>query len=431
DLPILSLMWNTYDGWDGCEEDQEEILEMAIQHSMRFRSINLRLLHNDPFEFRSLLEGPTMALASLIVEVIRNGDPGEDGLEEFVLSQGAPLELLILDDTSLNFDSPRLSGLRIIILSRAAVPNSLDVLLQVLSVTQRLEQLSLSDKRRVGELLAPGPQVTLGRLKRLTLEDMSSDYCAAILCSIYAPVSSRVHVSDVRWREGHEPLDRLIWQTGNRQTAALLGLHQRSDTRGLTISISAKSEFVEISVREPEETGTRRFEFERTQASQMVKLLGEFFSGIRGYTPIDLVISTNIPQSDPFDLGPWSRGLESLELWSSIACLHAMEQLAQRTVTPAVSEATTSTATAQDWMCPNLQSITFNITETELQRNLHVAALLSLVRTRWSQTDGDPMPAIQPTNFIIIFNNSDCEELKDVEIEVQNVVLSFVFQSRR
>ncbi|KAG8924012.1 hypothetical protein FRC01_012058 [Tulasnella sp. 417] len=314
-------MWNTYDGWDGCEEEQEEILEIAVQNSMRFSSINLRLSHDDPFKIRSLLEGQTPALNSLTVDVVRKGDPGEDGLEDFVLSQGARLEVLVLNDTSLNFDSPRLSGLRIIILSRAAVPNSLGVLLQVLSVTQRLEQLSLSDKKRVGEPLVPGPQVTLGHLKRLTLEHMTSNYCSATLCSIYAPVSSHVRVSDVGWSEGYEPLDRRIWQTGNSQTAALLGLHQPSDTRGLKISISAKSEFVEISVREQEETGTRRFEFERTQASDMVKLLGEFFSGIPGYTPIDLTISTTIPRSDPFDLAPWSGGLESLELWSSFACL--------------------------------------------------------------------------------------------------------------
>ncbi|KAG8924008.1 hypothetical protein FRC01_012054 [Tulasnella sp. 417] len=433
DLPILSLIWDTYDGWDGRDEEQEEILEMAVQNSMRFRSINLRLSRGDPFKIRSLLEGPTPALEALRVEVSRKDSPGEDGLEEFVLSQGGPLESLELDDTSLNFDSPRLSGLRILTLSRSAVPNSLDVLLQVLSVTQRLEQLSLSDKRRVGGPLAPGPQVTLGRLKRLTIDDITSNYGAAILCSIYAPVSSHVRVSDSRWSGRHEPLDRLIWRTGNSQTAALLGLHQRSDMPVLLISITAEFSLLKICVYEQEGDGPRFFNFERPPASQMVSLLGEFFSGIPSYPPIDLTISTDIPRSDPFDLTPWSGRLKSLVLSCSFSCLRAMEQLAQRTVTPTASETVRSVTAAEDWMCPNLKSITFYIMGSELsiQRKLYLAALLSLVRTRWSQTDGGPIPAIQPTKFAIDCDGRDFKELKDVEIEVQNVVPSFVFQSRR
>ncbi|KAG8922174.1 hypothetical protein FRC01_014371, partial [Tulasnella sp. 417] len=264
-LPILTLIWNTVEYYDDTPEGYEEyteILGMAGQNSARFRSIYLRVSSDvGHFNIWQLLEGPTTALEALTVEVVTNGGGGEDELVKFVLSKGAPLKYLNLDDISLNFNSPRLSGLVILSLSRAAVPNSLDVLLQLLSATQRLEQLKLCEKQEISEPVGPGSQVTLGHLKELAIEELASEYCTALLSSIYTPVCSRVHVSDSQWGEA-EQLDSLIWQTGNSRTAALLGLTQQSYTSDQRICISAASGEVRIRFSKQQADSGRFFLFE-------------------------------------------------------------------------------------------------------------------------------------------------------------------------
>ncbi|KAG8912515.1 hypothetical protein FRC01_005066, partial [Tulasnella sp. 417] len=433
-LPILSFIWNTADysdDSDGSEEHEgyEGILELAIQNSMRFKSMDLRVWSDGPFDIRPLLEGPTPALEALTVIVYRY--VGEDGLGEVVLSEGAPLKFVELLNISLNFDSPRLSGLVTLSLSGTAVPNSLDTLLQGLSATQLLEQLTIRGNSGIGEPVAPGPQVTFRHLMELHIEEITKDYCAAFLSSIYAPACSRVYVSDTGWTEGNHPLDPHIWKPGNPQTAALLGLNQERETQVLRISVATRPGVVSIRVHEGEGNAPRFLEFGRPQVSEMVTLLGEFFSDIPFYPPIYLTLLNDILPNDPFDLTPWSARLESLELSSSNACLRTMEQLVRRMVAPIEGETLTSATRAEDWMCPNLQSITFYDMETELERNLDVAALLSLVRTRWSQTDGGPIPANKPAKFVIYCTNPDCESLRDVEIQVQEVVPTFAFRRSR
>ncbi|KAG8938370.1 hypothetical protein FRC00_000222, partial [Tulasnella sp. 408] len=230
-LPILSLDWNTTKGYD--EENHEKILELAIQNSTRLKSMELQVLSHNPLEVWPLLESPTPALEALTVEVDKDTAPDEDGFGEFVLSEGAPLRRLVLHDVSLNFDSPRLSGLITLSLYRSAVPTSLNTLLQVLSATQRLEWLALGDKGRIEEALAPDRQVTLDHLKTLRIENITNKYCAAFLISIYTPVCSYVHVGDSFWRDDTDLLDPLIWQPGNTQTAALLGFQPQLDARVL------------------------------------------------------------------------------------------------------------------------------------------------------------------------------------------------------
>ncbi|KAG8918512.1 hypothetical protein FRC00_012406, partial [Tulasnella sp. 408] len=242
-LPILSFSWTTVYGYKDYQA-HEEILEMAIQNSTRFKSIALRVSSDDPFPIESLLEGPTPALEALTVEV-DNDQEGEGGFREFILSEGAPLKQLALSDVSFNFDSPRLSGLVTLSLREFAIP-SLPRLLQVLSLTQQLEELTLGENTWIGESVAPGPQITLGHLKQLRIEDIASQYCAALLISIYNPICSRVYVSDGVWDEGTDLLDPLIWQPGNTRRAALLGLHQQPDARVFGISIEVETFTVNI-----------------------------------------------------------------------------------------------------------------------------------------------------------------------------------------
>lgn len=115
------------------------------------------------------------------------------GYGQFALSEGAPLKYLVLHDVSLNYDSPRFPGLFTLHLSRAAAPNSLETLLQILSGTSRLEQLVVGQKKRiVGQAAEPGQRITLEYLKELKITDVANGYCAALLTSIYTRPASEL-----------------------------------------------------------------------------------------------------------------------------------------------------------------------------------------------------------------------------------------------
>ncbi|KAG9034259.1 hypothetical protein FS837_002251 [Tulasnella sp. UAMH 9824] len=423
DLPILSFDWNTADG-QGYQNKRKEILEIALQNSTRFTLMKFQVSSSDPIEIRPLLKAATPMLKTLTVEVGKGSVARGAGLGAFVISDGVSLKHLALHDTSLNFDSPRLSGLITLSLYRSAVPTSVSTLLQVLSATQRLEELALGENGRIGQPVAPGPQVTLGHLKELKIEDITNHYCAALLSSICTPVCSCVYVRDSRRREGTDTLDPLIWQSGNTQTATLLGLDQQSDTRVLGISITAKYGVVVIQVREQGGGSGRFFSFVRPHPWELLNLLGHFLSDIPFSPPVDLTISSGMPHGDSFNLTPWSSLLESLGLSDPKACLRALEQLAQRTAAPNASERGTNATQVEDWVCPNLQYITLYIRDIESQRE----SLLSLVRKRWSGTESGVAPANPPSEFEIICPRSGYKELRELELEVQKVVPSFVFR---
>ncbi|KAG8911422.1 hypothetical protein FRC00_006527 [Tulasnella sp. 408] len=424
-LPILSFDWNTANGQDHYQEKRKEILEIALQNSTRFTLMKFQVSSGDPLEIRPLLEAPTPMLKNLTVEVGKGAVDRGVGFEGFVISDGVPLKHLVLHDISLNFDSPRLSGLITLSLYRSAVPTSLPNLLQVLSATQRLEELTLGENGQwIGESIALGPQVTLGHLKELKVEDITNHYCATLLSSICTPICSRVYVRDSRQSDGTDPLDPLIWQPGNTQTATLLGLGQQSDTRVLGISITAKYGVVIIHVREQGGSDGRFFSFTRPQPWELLKLLGQFLNDIPFGPPVDLTISGGMALGNSFDLAPWGFLLKSLGLSNPTACVRVLEQLAQRTAVPSASERGTNATQVEDWVCPNLQYITLYNMDIESQRE----SLLSLVRKRWSGTESGVAPANPPSGFEIICPRSVYKDLRELELEVQKVVPAFVFR---
>ncbi|KAG8918795.1 hypothetical protein FRC01_001648 [Tulasnella sp. 417] len=431
-LPILALEWDTLGVFYGLKKEHKEILEMLIHSSTTFKSMNFQVSFGDAFDIRPLLESETPALDTLTVYVDAGSEAEEDGFEnfKFALSAGAPLKHLVLDDVSLNFDSPRLSGLITLYLRRNAIPTSFATLLQVLSATQRLEQLRLQEMWSVHEHVDLGPQITLGHLKGLKIEDITHEYSAALLGSIFTPICSGVDVNDSWWGEATGPLDTFLWQPGNTQTAALLGLNAPSDRRPRGISIFVEHQVVQIRVHERQGQDSRFFEFDRPRPAEMVKLLRDFFSVVPFCPPISLTIWGGTAPSDAFDLTGWSALLSSLRLSDENFCLRVLEQLAQRTAVSDSRETGASTTRVGDWICPNLRYIRLDIPEIDSQRDSHVVALLALVRKRWSKADDGPGPANQPTQFDIFCTNPDYQELRDVKVEVRKVVPSFGFRQR-
>ncbi|KAG8906431.1 hypothetical protein FRC01_008024, partial [Tulasnella sp. 417] len=196
--------------------------------------MNLQIWTQDMDQFIwSLLESTTTALESLTIDA--RGARASD----VILSDGAPLKHLSLEDISLNFDSERLSGLVILSLYGSAVPHSLEDLIQVLEgAAAQLEELSIGHSSS-GAAYRPSSSITFPRLKNIKLEEISNSYSTALVATIYAPACSKIRVqeSDFQNHGPSEILDAAIWKPGNNQVAAFLGLDSGSEPRALQIFI--------------------------------------------------------------------------------------------------------------------------------------------------------------------------------------------------
>ncbi|KAG8924009.1 hypothetical protein FRC01_012055 [Tulasnella sp. 417] len=419
--PTLSFRWH----WahPRSEKTGKEILEMAVANSARFKSMEIELRQEDSFDsIRRLLDAPTTALESLRLQADKYGHvQSGDGLGRFVLSEGAPLLHLDLHHVSLNYDSPRFSGLVTLRLDKSALPVSVEVLVRMLSIASHLEHLELSRPtrmRRVEQGVWPPPRlINLPCLTYFTMSDIPRSYCAALLSSIYAPTPRcYIEVEDKSFNDSVEQLDAILWQPGSSQMAALLGANDDSDSSRV-VAVTANNREVIVRVDDRGYYGRRTFTFQRPGGSTLVKLIGEYVHHVPMSFELVLALFNPMVQHGPLDLTPWSNHLMSLMISYPIASLSALEQLGYRTVPSG-----TGTAAMEDWLCPSLLYISLNMIPTdEVERRTNVSALLSLIKKRWSGEDGLP-PAIQPKNFEIVCSHSAHPHLQEVEAKVQKTV---------
>ncbi|KAG9047244.1 hypothetical protein FS837_002717 [Tulasnella sp. UAMH 9824] len=347
-------------------KEGEEILEMAVANSARFKSMEITVRQEDSFDsIRRLLNSPSTALEHLQIETDNKHalEDRSDGLGTFVLSEGVPLKYLDLHQVSLNYESPRFSGLFTLRLDRSAVPTSVVLLVQMLSITSQLETLELSRPTRMTRveqgIWPPSPLANLPCLSFFFITRVPRSYCAALLSSLYAPASRcYVEIEDISINDPVEELDAILWQPGSSPMAALLGAYDDTDP------------------------------------SRRIDITGERHQ---------VVIRVN-------DHGCY-------------ACLSVLEQLGQRTASSRINPGT-ETAEMEDWMCPGLLYIGLDIPTDEAERRTHVSALLSLIKKRWSG-DGGLAPARQPGRLEIMCSRSSHAYLQEVAKQVQKTVPSF------
>ncbi|KAG8922172.1 hypothetical protein FRC01_014369 [Tulasnella sp. 417] len=422
-LPILSFRWNLRGAYDRNIE-KIETLRMVYRHSSRFKSMRFQVCDEDKNNIRSLLESTTTSLERLTVQ------GWHTDIGDFTLSDGVPLKYLYLEDVSYGFGSQRLSGLVILRLYRESIPHSLKELIRVLEgAAAQLEELTICRSGSRAEY-QPSSSITLPRLKEIHLERIPNSYSTALIATIYAPTCSDISVGEWDPQDPQDPqdpgpshiLDAAIWQPGNTQAAAFLGLHSGSDPRALQIVIEVAGVAIRIKVYEH---GAQRtsFYFIRRQPWRLIKLIREFFFHHPSPLSISLDIGERELEQGPLDLIPWSGHLEALSLWYHDDSLKALEQLGQRTAAPNWS----GMETMEDWVCPDLRSIMLRIPEEEDKRALHVAALRLLVQKRWSGAGHGLAPASQPTRFDITCTPPSYEELQTVEAEIRETVPCFTF----
>ncbi|KAG8942803.1 hypothetical protein FRC04_003498 [Tulasnella sp. 424] len=381
-LPI-SLIWDN----TGYESEQPElagILELAVQNSVRLKSIEMTVPKPSELNAKGLLESSMPHLEKLQVKTV--WVPYSEGvlLEEFELMDGPPLREVSLDGMGLSsWSSPRLSGLVALDLTKPRQPPSVEQLLAILSNSTQLERLKLRQWYRSGtspwKPLSDRP-ITLPYLKDFDVQYIDPPYFVALLTSVYTPSTRSVTINpNLRDSDGN-PLEE-VFALGADQLTALLGLANSGsqspstpmpinisvDTFELQIERSGNNEARKISIRLGEE-----------QCAQAASLLGQLFLALPHSPEVELSIDTAASwRFEALDLLPWSRSLRKLSVHCAVICRAVVKQLAQRTVDP------TEGVTA--WVCPNLASIDLCYLHSAAEvAELDGVALETLVRARWS-----------------------------------------------
>lgn len=221
------------------------------------------------------------------------------------------------------------------------------------------------------------------------------------------------------------PLHMAAWKHPNSCPSRI---KSKSYPKLLGESVTATGYEVLIRLREAAGYSPRIFTFKRFQPSRMVKLLCEIYHYFPFCLLLDLILFSPLAECDLPDLALYGYHLDSSSLSYSAACSSALEQLAQHTGAPAISGIGTGTITEEGWMRPNLLYIELRIPEDEEPPALRVAALLSLVRKRWSGADSGLAPATRPDRFEIGCTLWSYTKLTKVEKEVQWIAPRFAFR---
>ncbi|KAG8913083.1 hypothetical protein FRC01_004752 [Tulasnella sp. 417] len=400
--------------------DPTKVLGLAIENSMRIKSINVYSLTRNDSDLRRLLEAPTPILETLRV-VSEDFVVGEttDGDPDFVLSDGSQLKHLSFRDITTLLDSPRLSNLMTLSLETSAVPDSLQLLLGILSGSQRLEVLHIRDKERSLEEYQAEDQVVLPHLRELVLSQVANIYVAAFLASVYTPSCSHVEVKDKREilesdSEAVRALDSMIWRPGNDQGVVLLGgTDSHMISRSLDISI-ASSRIVVDSLDE-----RCRLEFNRLDITEIVARLSTTLSQMPSLPVLHLQhVGTGLEEPSFADLLPWNGMLDSLLVKGRGRCLSVIRQLSEQQVLP-------GTDGRADWICRGLSSIQFEyLPDDEEDIALDGEGLLSLVRQRWS-SEGGLAGAARPESFVIQCRKANFPNIWSLVDEIAKILPSF------
>lgn len=419
----LSLDWDTTEQYGRSrlptEADLDEILEMAIQHSRRFRTCSISVHEGETHNIRRLLEAPMPAVENLTVYNY-DGIWDREGFEEFTLSPGSPLKTLVLSNAVAQWSSPRLIGLQSITLWQCAIPAAVRVLIELLANSPQLESLEVDMwrwTRRDPDLtgVRSNCPITLPSLKDIALGDIPSCYCNSVLTSIHLPSVSDVYVSG-RGMGEVDLLEAKMWQPGNVQTAALLGLvgsnlpskHMQVDALPARVSIRK-------SYAPGDHTKSITFSSSSDQALRLVGMIGAFLSQLTNKLVVDLDVESPSDSHPSFDLelSLWSSNLQSLRIRGSTLCRSVIRQLAQHVVNPITVSAA--------WNCPNLESVTLFHDSRDEDIELDVEALCRLIRIRWPGND-NVATAPQPIRFDILCETTMFPNMCALEGELRLLV---------
>ncbi|KAG8973281.1 hypothetical protein FRC05_008996 [Tulasnella sp. 425] len=408
----LSLAWDSSRSHDldSNNEEFKSMVELVTRNSPRLRSMEVTVGRGSQQTLRRLLDCPKPRLESLYVN-LSPLEFDDAASSRFRLSEGSPLKELVLDSAGLlNWDSQRLSGLRVLNLRRPANLPSISQILLILSTSPLLTQLKLWDfGSRAGIPSAQTEQISgeklieLPHLKTISIRDLPPSYCTSILSRILPRFCEYVDVMEYQLNSANTMPGEMFRRERSDTMVALLQLSKLYDPNSagnsrLSIRVTDSQIMIE-NVAQPESCSSELW-FGHTDAHHALGVLGEFFSGLDFKMPSLYLQLEEAPiwKHKQLDLHQWSCSLESLHVDGSRIARAVYEVLAQQLL---LEDGT------MGWICPRLSYISLfygsnsyvdDSEDTEMDDGL---ALLLAVQKRWSGENEIPAAA-QPKEFCMM-----------------------------
>ncbi|KAG8973282.1 hypothetical protein FRC05_008997 [Tulasnella sp. 425] len=407
----LSLIWNTpkWPNLDTTNKKFEALLDLVIRYSSRLRSMNINMGHGSGQTLQRLLGCPTPQLENLRLENLRVRTPqyGVSEYPQFALSEGGPLKELQLRFVGLlDWDSRRLSGLRVLDLEKPGIAPSINQILHLLSAAPCLEILklvklrpsSITPDNRSDEIDNEERPIELPSLKSIRLEGLPPLYCLSILFRIRPGLCNYLLVEDMGHGSTNEMRWEELWRERGSTMAGLLHLSESSPldlANDWELSIAVNEDGVGIMDVVPGGIVEPRtyFGFGFTDPCRAIEGLGEFFCSLDfPLRPISLRIDgCLIWEQRQLDLCSWSSVLGTLRV-EGIRLVRAVYQLLGQHWT--MKDGTVT------WVCPRLSDVELRYAwDDYMSDNPEVdgMALLLAVQKRWAgdnETPALPQPSL-------------------------------------
>ncbi|KAG8948732.1 hypothetical protein FRC04_009343 [Tulasnella sp. 424] len=431
----LSLDWNTsrFHDLDSNNEEFQGTLELVTRNSSRLRSIKVTVGRGSQQTLRRLLDCPKPRLESLYVDLWPEGfDDAHAPTRRFMLAEGTPLKELALDLAGLlDWDSPRLSGLRVFELRKPASIPSINQILLILSTSPLLAQLKLCDFNSPADIPSARTEETsreqfieLPHLKAITIRNLPPSYGISVLSRIRPRSCEHVEVLDYEPSSANTMPWEKLWRERSDTMGALLQLSKLSDpTPAENSRLSIWVPELQVIIQNSTQIGSHdsRLWFGHADAHHALGVLGEFFSGPDfKIPPLSLRLEgAPIWKHKQLDLRQWSCSLESLEVEGTHMARAVYEVLGQQLL---LADGTIS------WSCPRLSSISlFYGSDSNVDEDEEIddgMALLLAVQKRWSGEH--EIPALpQPKQFSVWCREGIFASIQSRAEAIKSIVPSF------
>ncbi|KAG9002000.1 hypothetical protein FRB90_011457 [Tulasnella sp. 427] len=436
----------------GSIEEWKDVLDALVRSSERFKDLEISRKGGVVLPLGGQLQGlqtPRLERLRVTNHVVADEWPLIPlAITRIRLSNGTPLKHLDLTDCMAYFDSPYLSGLKVLILTGYGHRDTSD-LLRTLTFLHQLEVLWIfeiaywSPRRKMKPNAST--QVTLPHLRSLVLADVQSNWSAEVLGHLNVPLCFDILVHDVTPDRsdygypvhGHiEDVDDWIWQPGNLQASLLLGAAESTpDARSLSIDVNLCMICIRSDVASRRRDVGRIFQnrdtafkpgyinlaFKRRDPTSTLKRIASVMLTLPSCPAINLDILSDCfnENKDGFGLLPWSEHLIALTVRGATQCRAVLQQLSQRHFHASIGE--------EDWICPKLSAIRLSYGGGDGgDPGSDSDALLALVQRRWSRGDG-LSGALQPVSFVMNCDSGIFPDAESLEKEIRSLVPSFRF----
>ncbi|KAG8908040.1 hypothetical protein FRB99_000858 [Tulasnella sp. 403] len=360
----LRVRWTAW-----CEQPADPL----IQHSRRWSELEIV---NNRFQDKttaSLLAATTPKLTRLSISSMWKRSSDSVALTE----DGANLRYLDLRGLSMNWDSPRLSGLISLRLSHLSSPPSISRLLDILQTSPHIHTLHLEDWegwQDVSPVPPTLPSLTFPNLVHLRLSKIPVAYILAIVKYIQAPQCSDISLDDITDPECG------LFQEYDSGFASLVRRLLFSSGEALRLDFALYDDFLQLSSGFQWMSNTLSFNVEHFDPPYCFRIISRFVAQLKLNVHLCIDASGWTRPYHPFlsaALDMLSPTVSKLSIAGEFKPL--LEYLARPQEKPDETYA---------WPCPSLREL--ELTSTGRKKPLNQDIILEFLRGRWGKANVPP-----------------------------------------